>query len=63
MIAALMDGGGNFIAGRRSELEQDFKETTFDQFTKTGFTAALTAVAQDGVEGKLAAASGNVLIK
>jgi hypothetical protein len=52
----------------------DFTDKTFEQFAKTGFTAAVTiqaplgaysgrAVAQDGVEGKLAAASGNVSIK
>ncbi len=74
IIAALMDSRGNFVAGKRSELELDFEDKTFEQFAQTGFTAALTiqappgaysarAVAQDGVEGKLAAASGNVLIK
>jgi VWFA-related protein len=74
IIAALMDAGGNFVAGKRSELELEFKQKTFEQFAKTGFTAALTiqappgsysvrAVAQDGAEGKLAAASGNIVIK
>lgn len=69
-----MDSRGIFVAGKRSELELDFKDKPFEQFAQTGFIAALTiqapagsysvrAVAQDGVEGKLAAASGNVPIK
>jgi hypothetical protein len=74
IVAAVMDIQGNFVAGKRSELELDFTDKTFEQFAKTGFTAALTvqappgaysvrAVAQDGVEGKLAAASSSIQIK
>jgi VWFA-related protein len=74
IVAALLDASGNFVAGKRSELELEFKDKTFEQFAKTGFTAALTiqapsgsysvrAVAQDSVEGKLAASSATIQIK
>jgi hypothetical protein len=74
IVAAVMDIQGNFVAGKRSELELDFTDKTFEQFAQTGFTAALTvqappgdyslrAVAQDGVEGKLAASSRSIRIQ
>jgi VWFA-related protein len=74
IVAAVMDQDGKFIAGKCSVLELDFTDRTFARFEKTGFTAALTipvprgnyvvrAVAQDGVEGKLAAASSRIEIK
>jgi VWFA-related protein len=74
IVAALLDSKGGFVAGKRSELELSFRDATFTQLAKTGFTAALTikappgsysvrAVAQDGMEEKLAAASGTVQIK
>jgi VWFA-related protein len=74
IVAVLLDSRGTFIAGKRSELQLNFKDSTFEQFAKTGFTAALTipappgtysvrAVAQDAMESKLAAASSEVKIK
>jgi hypothetical protein len=55
-------------------LELNFKENTFAQFAKTGLSILMTiqappgtysvrAVAQDALEGKLAAASGTVQVK
>jgi uncharacterized protein (DUF2141 family) len=74
IIAVLFDSSGAFIVGKRSELEFSFKDATFEQLSKTGFTAALTlnapagkysvrAVAQDAFEGKLAAMSSAIEIK
>lgn len=74
VVAVLMDSHGGFVAGKRSELELSFKNATFAQLEKTGFPAALTisappgsytvrALAQDAMEGKLAAASAAVEIK
>ncbi len=74
IVGMLTDGRGNFVAGKRSELELDFTEKTFAQFSKTGLTAAMTiparagnyrmrAVAQDSMEGKLATANDAVQVK
>jgi hypothetical protein len=74
ILAVLLDSGGGFVAGKRSEAELYFKDATFAQLAKTGLTAAMTlqappgnytvrGVAQDGLEGKLAAASATVQIK
>jgi hypothetical protein len=54
-------------------LELNFTEATFAQLAKTGYTAAMTlqaqpgtysvrALAQDALEGKLAAAGGTVQV-
>jgi VWFA-related protein len=74
IVAVLLDSHGSFVAGKRSELQLSFKDATFAQLAKTGFTTALTikapsgsytvrAVVQDAMEGKLAAASGAVEIR
>jgi len=74
IVAVLLDTHGSFIAGKRGELQLNFKDATFARFAKTGFTAALTlkappgnysvrALAQDALDGKLSAASRNVQIK
>ncbi len=74
IVAVLLDRQGNFISGKRSELQLSFKDGTFAQYAKTGFTAALTlpappgtysvrAVAQDAMENKLAAATTEIKIK
>ena len=74
VVAVLLDGRGGFVTGKRSELELNLTEATFAQLAETGYTAAMTliapagaysvrAVAQDSLEGKLAAASSAVEIK
>jgi VWFA-related protein len=74
IVAVLLDSRGAFVTGKRSELELNFTEATFAQLAKTGYTAAITlkappgtysvrAVAQDALEGKLAAAGGAVQVK
>jgi VWFA-related protein len=74
ILAVLLDSSGGFVTGKRSEVELYFKDATFAQLVKTGLTAAMTlqappgsysvrAVAQDGLERKLAAASATVQIK
>jgi VWFA-related protein len=74
IVAVLLDAHGNFVTGKRSVLELNLKDATFAQFAKSGFTTALTikappgsysvrAVAEDAMEGKLAAASGAVEVK
>jgi len=74
IVAILLDSRGAFVTGKRSELELNFTEATFAQLAKSGYTAAMTlqappgtysarAVAQDALEGKLAAAGGAVQIK
>jgi hypothetical protein len=74
IVAVLLDSHGSFVAGKRSELELSFKDATFEQLEKTGFPVALIlkappgsysvrALAQDAMEGKLAAASHSVEIK
>jgi VWFA-related protein len=74
IVAVLLDSRGSFVTGKRSELELNFTEATFAQLAKTGYTAAMTlpappgtysvrAVAQDALEGKLAAAGETVQIK
>ena len=73
IVAVLLNESGDFVAGKRSQLELDFTDKTMAQFAKTGFTAALTiparagrytlrTVALDGVEGKLATSSESVEI-
>jgi len=74
ILAVLLDSRGGFVTGKRSEVELNFTDATFAQLAKTGLTAAMTfetppgtysvrAVAQDGLERKLAAASSTVEIK
>jgi VWFA-related protein len=74
ILAVLLDSRGGFVTGKRSEVELDFTDATFAQLAKTGLTAAMRfdvplgnysvrAVAQDGLEHKLAAASAIVQIK
>ena len=74
IVAVLLDSHGSVVAGKRSELQLSFKDVTFAQLARTGFTTALTiqapsgsysvrAVIQDAMEGKVAAASGAVEIK
>ena len=74
IVAVLLDSHGSFVTGKRSELELDFTDATFEQFAKTGFPAAMTleappgsysvrALAQDAMDGKLAGASAVVQIK
>ena len=73
-VAVLLGSRGGFVAGEQSDLELNFKENTFAQFAKTGLSILMTiqappgtysvrAVAQDALEGKLAAASGTVQVK
>ena len=74
ILAVLLDSRGEFVTGKRSEVELYFKDATFARLAKTGLTAAMTlqappgnytvrAVAQDGLDRKLAAASATVQIK
>jgi VWFA-related protein len=74
IVAVLLDSRGGFVTGKRSELELNLMDATFARFAKTGLAVELTleappgsysvrAVAQDALEGKLAAASGTVQIK
>jgi len=74
IVAVLLDSRGGFVTGKRGELELNFTEATFAQLAKTGYTAAMTlkappgaysvrAVAQDALEGKVAAAGAAVQVK
>jgi VWFA-related protein len=74
IVAVLRDSHGNLVTGKRSVLDLNLKDATFEQFAKSGFTTALTikappgsysvrAVAEDAMEGKLAAASAEVQVK
>jgi hypothetical protein len=74
IVAVVLDKDGGFVAGQRSELQLSFRDATFRELSKTGFTTAITvkappgsyrvrAVALDALEGKLSAASGAVEIK
>ena len=74
LVAVLRDNRSNFVTGRGSVLELNLREATFERFAKSGFTAALKieappgsysvrAVAEDAMEGKLAAASAEVQVK
>jgi VWFA-related protein len=74
IVAVLLDSRGSFVTGKRSEVELNFTEATFARLANTGLTAAMTmaappgtysvrAVAQDALEGKLAAAGGTVQVK
>ncbi len=74
IIGVLLDDSGNVVAGKKSELQFSFRDATLAQFAKTGFTTAMTieaapghyvarAVAQETLEGKLAAASTKVEIR
>lgn len=74
IVAIVRDSHGGLVAGKRSVLRLSFREETFAQFAKTGFTTAMIikappgrysvrVVAEDAMEGKLAAASGEVEIK
>jgi VWFA-related protein len=74
IVGVLLDSRGGFVTGKRSELELSFTEATFARLAKAGLTVSMTlqappgsyavrAVAQDGLEGKLAAAGGAVEVK
>jgi hypothetical protein len=74
IVAVLADSHGNFVTGKRSVLELNLKDATFERFAKSGFTTALSikappgnysvrAVAEDALDGKLAASSGEVQVK
>jgi VWFA-related protein len=74
VVAVLLDSHGVFVTGKRSELELNFTEATFARLAKTGLSIVMTleapsgsysvrALAQDALEGKLAAAGETVQIK
>jgi VWFA-related protein len=74
IIGVLLDSSGNFVTGKRSEFDLNLTEATFAQLAKTSFTASMNievppgsysvrALAQDALEGKLAAAGGTVQVK
>jgi len=74
IVAVLLDSRGSFVTGKRSELDLNLTEATFAQLAKTSFTASMTltappgnysvrAAAEDGLDGKLAAAGGTVEVK
>jgi len=74
IVAVLSDSRGAFVTGKRSVLELNLKDATFERFAKSGFTTALTmkappgnyavrAVAENAMDGKLAAASSTVEVK
>ena len=74
LVGVLLDSHGGFVTGKRSELELNFTEATFARLAKTGLSVVMTleappgsysvrAVAQDALEGKLAAAGETVQIK
>ncbi len=73
-VAVLLDSRGAFVAGKGSELELNFTEATFAQLAKTGLTVSMTleaplgtysvrALAQDALEGKMAARGGSIEVK
>jgi VWFA-related protein len=73
-IAALLDAGGNFVAGKENEIELALKEPTFNRMAVNGLNLTLTlkappgaytlrSVVQDGLDGKLAASSRRVEIR
>ncbi|HTB14559.1 MAG TPA: hypothetical protein VK752_23470 [Bryobacteraceae bacterium] len=64
IVAVVLDNQGSFVAGKQSELELSFRDATFSQLAKTGFTVAMSinappgrhsvrAVAQDAMENKV----------
>jgi hypothetical protein len=74
LVEVLLDSHGGFVTGKRSELELNFTQATFTRLAKTGLSVVMTleappgsysvrAVAQDALEGKLAAAGETVQIK
>jgi hypothetical protein len=74
LVGVLLDSRGAFVTGKRSELDLNFTEATFARFAKTGLSVVMTleappgsysvrALAQDALEGKLAAAGETVQIK
>ncbi|MGB7719737.1 MAG: VWA domain-containing protein [Bryobacteraceae bacterium] len=74
LVGVLRDSRGGFVMGKRSELDLNLTDATFAQLTKAGFTVSMTleappgsysarGVAQDALEGKLAAASGAIEVK
>jgi VWFA-related protein len=74
IVATLADSRGNFVSGKRSVLDLNLKDATFERFVATGFTTALTikvppgnysvrAVAEDALDGKLAASGNSVVVK
>ena len=74
IVGVLMDSRGNFVTGKRSEFELNLTDATFEQLAKTAFTASMTleappgtytarAAIQDGLDGKVTAASSTVQFK
>ena len=74
IVATLTGSRGNFVTGKRSVLELNLKDVTFERFAATGFTTALTikappgnyavrAVAEDALDGNLAASNRTVVVK
>jgi hypothetical protein len=48
IVAVVLDNQGSFVAGKRSELELSFRDATFSQLAKTGFTVAMSITAPLG---------------
>ncbi len=74
IIGALLDDRGNFVTGKRSELDLNLTEATFTELAESGFTGSMNldappghysvrGLAQDSLDGKLAAAGGAIEIK
>ena len=74
IVATLTDSGGKLVTGKRSVLDLNLKDATFQRFAATDFTTALTmkappgnysvrAVAEDALDGKIAAANNQVVVK
>ena len=74
IVATLRDSRGQIVAGKRSEFELNLTDATFAELSRTTFTASMTldappgsyaarAVAEDGLDRKLSAASEEVRVK
>ncbi|HEV3256825.1 MAG TPA: VWA domain-containing protein, partial [Gemmataceae bacterium] len=73
-VLALLDAGGSFLSGTRSEMELSLKQDTFDRLAGPGFNVnlpvrapagkyTLRGVVQEGIEGKMTALSQVVEIR
>lgn len=73
-IGALFDDGGNFVAGTELEVKFGLKKATFERLSDTGLEMSVMleappgayqfrGVAQDGVDGKIVAASLSVEVE
>jgi VWFA-related protein len=73
-VVALFDAQGKFVVGKEAEMDLAFKQDSYDRFSKSGITGAMSleapagnyrlrVVVEEAVKGEMSATSQNVQIQ